>query len=91
MRRLNRLKVSGAVALTESTEMAMPGNNVSFGVELITPITMEYGLRFVIQKAAAPSARALCRKSSSKSCLSRLVAAGDFHRKISREQLGEEI
>ena len=30
--------------------MVMPGDNVSFGVELIAPIAMEKGLRFAIRE-----------------------------------------
>ena len=36
--------------LAEGTEMVMPGDNVSFGVELIAPIAMEQGLRFAIRE-----------------------------------------
>jgi len=42
--------VTGTVMLTEGTEMVMPGDNVSFGVELIAPIAMEQGLRFAIRE-----------------------------------------
>jgi len=38
------------VILAEGTEMVMPDDNVSFGVELITPIAMENGLRFAIRE-----------------------------------------
>ncbi|MEM6660491.1 MAG: elongation factor Tu, partial [Pseudomonadota bacterium] len=31
-------------------EMVMPGDNVSFEVELIAPIAMEQGLRFAIRE-----------------------------------------
>ncbi len=33
--------VTGSVTLPEGTEMVMPGDNVSFEVELIAPIAME--------------------------------------------------
>ena len=42
--------VTGTVQLSEGTEMVMPGDNVSFGVELIAPIAMENGLRFAIRE-----------------------------------------
>jgi elongation factor Tu len=42
--------VTGTVELAEGTEMVMPGDNVSFGVELIAPIAMENGLRFAIRE-----------------------------------------
>ena len=42
--------VTGAVTLPEGTEMVMPGDNVTFEVELITPIAMEDKLRFAIRE-----------------------------------------
>ncbi|HHT27867.1 MAG TPA: elongation factor Tu, partial [Firmicutes bacterium] len=42
--------VTGVVTLPEGTEMVMPGDNVHFAVELITPIAMEEGLRFAIRE-----------------------------------------
>jgi elongation factor Tu len=42
--------VTGAVELPEGTEMVMPGDRVTFKVELITPIAMEQGLRFAIRE-----------------------------------------
>jgi elongation factor Tu len=42
--------VTGTVALPEGTEMVMPGDNVSFNVELIAPIAMEEKLRFAIRE-----------------------------------------
>jgi elongation factor Tu len=42
--------VTGTVSLNEGTEMVMPGDNVSFVVELIAPIAMEDGLRFAIRE-----------------------------------------
>ncbi|WP_077532333.1 elongation factor Tu [Massiliimalia massiliensis] len=42
--------VTGVIALEEGTEMAMPGDNVTIGVELITPIAIEVGLRFAIRE-----------------------------------------
>ncbi len=42
--------VTGAVALTEGTEMVMPGDNAQFIVELIQPIAMDAGVRFAIRE-----------------------------------------
>ncbi|MCI0528493.1 MAG: elongation factor Tu, partial [Nitrospira sp.] len=42
--------VTGVVKLAEGVEMVMPGDNVTFEVQLITPIAMEEGLRFAIRE-----------------------------------------
>ena len=42
--------VTGVISLPEGTEMCMPGDNVTIGVELITPIAIEDGLRFAIRE-----------------------------------------
>jgi elongation factor Tu len=42
--------VTGAVQLPEGTEMVMPGDSVELGVELITPVAIEEGLRFAIRE-----------------------------------------
>ncbi|MGI5958178.1 MAG: elongation factor Tu [Massiliimalia sp.] len=42
--------VTGVISLPEGTEMAMPGDNVTISVELITPIAIEEGLRFAIRE-----------------------------------------
>jgi elongation factor Tu len=42
--------VTGTVTLASGTEMVMPGDNVSFTVELIAPIAMEEKLRFAIRE-----------------------------------------
>ena len=42
--------VTGTVSLAEGTEMVMPGDNVSFTVDLIAPIAMEERLRFAIRE-----------------------------------------
>ncbi|MBI5559964.1 MAG: elongation factor Tu [Deltaproteobacteria bacterium] len=42
--------VTGVVKLPEGTEMVMPGDNIRFEVELITPIAMEEGLRFAVRE-----------------------------------------
>ncbi|AEB11190.1 elongation factor Tu [Marinithermus hydrothermalis] len=42
--------VTGVVTLPEGVEMVMPGDNVTFTVELIKPIACEEGLRFAIRE-----------------------------------------
>ncbi len=42
--------VTGSVELPEGVDMVMPGDNVTIGVELITEIAMEKGLRFAIRE-----------------------------------------
>ncbi|MEZ4460883.1 MAG: elongation factor Tu [bacterium] len=42
--------VTGIVTLPEGTEMVMPGDRVTVGAELITPIAMEKELRFAIRE-----------------------------------------
>lgn len=42
--------VTGAITLPPDTEMVMPGDNVQMGVELITPVAIEEGLRFAIRE-----------------------------------------
>ena len=42
--------VTGSVQLPSGTEMVMPGDNVQFEIELITPIAMEKELRFAIRE-----------------------------------------
>ncbi len=42
--------VTGSVTLEEGVEMVMPGDNVTIGVELITPVAMEEGMRFAIRE-----------------------------------------
>jgi elongation factor Tu len=42
--------VTGVVALPSGVEMVMPGDNVTFQVELITPIALEKELRFAIRE-----------------------------------------
>jgi len=42
--------VTGSIRLREGTEMVMPGDNVQMGVELITPVAIEEGLRFAIRE-----------------------------------------
>ncbi len=42
--------VTGIVKLPDNVEMVMPGDNVTFEADLITPIAMEEGLRFAIRE-----------------------------------------
>ena len=42
--------VTGAVTLPAGTEMVMPGDNVKFTVELLSPVAMDEGLRFAIRE-----------------------------------------
>jgi elongation factor Tu len=42
--------VTGSVELPEGTEMVMPGDNITIGVELHTPIAMDPGQRFAIRE-----------------------------------------
>ncbi|PSR00623.1 MAG: elongation factor Tu [Bacteroidetes bacterium QS_9_68_14] len=42
--------VTGDIELEEGVEMVMPGDNATFGVELIQPVAMEAGLRFAIRE-----------------------------------------
>ena len=43
---LRTADVTGALTLKEGTEMVMPGDNTTVEVELITPISLQPGLRF---------------------------------------------
>ena len=47
---LDVYKRQGTISLPEGTEMRMPGDNVEMDVELITPISIEVGLRFAIRE-----------------------------------------
>ena len=42
--------VTGVVELAGDVEMVLPGDNVTVGVELITPVALEEGLRFAIRE-----------------------------------------
>ena len=42
--------VTGNISLQEGVEMVMPGDNTRMGVELITPVAIEEGLRFAIRE-----------------------------------------
>ncbi|MFN2267811.1 MAG: elongation factor Tu, partial [Desulfonatronovibrio sp.] len=42
--------VTGIVTLPDGVEMIMPGDNTTFDVEMIAPISMEPGLRFAIRE-----------------------------------------
>jgi len=42
--------VTGTVTLDAGVEMVMPGDNVEFAVELLSPVAMEEGMRFAIRE-----------------------------------------
>ena len=42
--------MTGSIELPEGVEMVMPGDNIQMGVELITPVAIEEGLRFAIRE-----------------------------------------
>ncbi len=42
--------VTGSIELPAGVEMVMPGDNIQMGVELITPVAIEEGLRFAIRE-----------------------------------------
>ena len=42
--------VTGSISLPEGVEMVMPGDNVKFSVDLISPIAMDEQLRFAIRE-----------------------------------------
>ncbi len=42
--------VTGVITLPDGVDMCKPGDNVTIGVELITPIAIEKGLRFAIRE-----------------------------------------
>ena len=47
---IRTMDVTGAVTLPEEVEMVMPGDNITFNVELITPVALESGSRFAIRE-----------------------------------------
>ena len=42
--------ITGEIKLPEGTEMVMPGDNITMGINLISPIALEEGLRFAIRE-----------------------------------------
>ncbi|MDR7483723.1 MAG: elongation factor Tu [Armatimonadota bacterium] len=42
--------VTGDIVLPQGVEMVMPGDNITMGVKLITPVALEEGLRFAIRE-----------------------------------------
>jgi len=42
--------VTGVIELSEGVEMVMPGDNVTFSVELIAPVAIEKGLKFTVRE-----------------------------------------
>lgn len=47
---LRTTDVTGEITLPDGVEMAMPGDNLTFKVKLITPVALEEGLRFAIRE-----------------------------------------
>ena len=47
---IGTLDITGAITLPEGMEMVMPGDYVTMGVELITPVALETGHRFAIRE-----------------------------------------
>jgi elongation factor Tu len=54
--------VTGVITLPEGVEMCMPGDNVTMGVELITPIAIEEGLRFAIREGGRTVGSGVCNQ-----------------------------
>jgi elongation factor Tu len=48
--RFRTARVTGALRFPEGSEMAMPGDNLGFIVELMTPVALEKSLRFTIHE-----------------------------------------
>lgn len=42
--------ITGVATLPEGVQMVMPGDNVTFTCDLITPVAMDQGLRFAIRE-----------------------------------------
>ncbi|MCD6579019.1 elongation factor Tu, partial [bacterium] len=42
--------VTGSITLPEDIAMVKPGDNLTFGVELIKPVAMEEGQRFAVRE-----------------------------------------
>ena len=47
---LHTTDVTGVVQLPEGVEMVMPGDNVTFDIELIAPVAIEKGLKFTVRE-----------------------------------------
>jgi len=47
---IRTMDVTGTVELPEGVEMVMPGDNIGFIVELITPVALEKGSKFAIRE-----------------------------------------
>ena len=54
--------VTGSVKLPEGIEMCMPGDHITMTVELITPISIEEGLRFAIREGGRTVASGVVAK-----------------------------
>jgi elongation factor Tu len=42
--------ITGSIKLPDGVEMIMPGDNITMGIELITPVAIEEGVRFAIRE-----------------------------------------
>ena len=47
---MRTVDVTGTITLPPDVQMVMPGDNISVKVELLTPVALEVGLRFVIRE-----------------------------------------
>ena len=58
--------MTGNISLPEGVEMVMPGDNIQMGVELITPVAIEEGLRFAIREGGRTVGAGVVTRSSSR-------------------------
>jgi elongation factor Tu len=47
---MRTVDVTGTITLPPDVQMVMPGDNISVKVELLTPVALEVGLRFVVRE-----------------------------------------
>ena len=57
--------VTGEIALPDGTEMVMPGDNITMGIKLITPVAIEQELRFAIREGGRTVGAGVFTKVSS--------------------------
>ena len=57
--------VTGEIALPEGTEMVMPGDNITMGIKLLTPVAIEQELRFAIREGGRTVGAGVFTKVSS--------------------------
>ena len=57
--------VTGEISLPEGTEMVMPGDNITMGIKLITPVALEQELRFAIREGGRTVGAGVFTKVSS--------------------------